>query len=197
MNFICISVWVTLLIVAVYAALIVRYCNRVVEGVTVLQCTNVSFKTELLDERQPIVCARFNGTHTFRLLKSEPGRVRHIPVDQAYEGLQHLCPWMCSPVPLREIPLQPPNSGPKYTRNKCMVCLLVQVSGHVSVWLVHPDHQSRTSPRYTEIVLREGNALFIPYKWWYAVFDRAHTGAGQSMPRSVQFCWEPWLDVCV
>ena len=194
MSLIIYICWVLFLIAIVYIALIIRYCNRVVDNVTVLQCTHTTFRPELLEERQPIVCEGFDGTSVFQKLQQAKS-VEALDTLDVYDSVRHLGPWMCSPSPVKSVPHQdvsPEQNQPVYTKNTSMVFLLVQTKGAVNVCLVHPHHMADT-PKYTEIVLREGSALFVPYKWWYAVVSDKRT----EESRSDALSWTPWVSVCV
>ena len=75
------------------------------------------------------------------------------------------------------------------------ICLMIQTHGTSSVWLVHPEHKQahqqhnqstkesselkRDTSSYTEVVLREGTGIFIPFQWWYAIHNQNDTSTLQ------------------
>jgi hypothetical protein len=190
MTAVYITIWFLVLLVIVYGVLVWRYCNRVVDNVVVLQCTHDTFQTELLDERQPLVCQGFEKTSVFGKL-AEGG-----DAEEVYTRVRHLCPWFCSPAPVRTIrpQLVTQTTPPNYTVVDALVLMVVQTRGMANVWLVHPSHRGAT-PQYTEIVLREGTAVFVPYKWSYAITSVDESGV--SDVRSSVLSWTLWFGQCV
>lgn len=183
MNSLSVALWVVLLLTLIYFALVIRYCGRVANSVSVMQCTVSVFHPELLDERQPLVVTDFGKTTVYEKL-AETNAPDSLAIDSTYSSLRHVCPWLCSPQSIVSIP-----STAQYTQSIAMVTLMVQMTGNTRVLLVHPHHMHST-PKYTEIVLREGSALFVPYKWWYAKPESSKT-------RTDLLTWKPWVRVCV
>lgn len=183
MNTVSVALWLVFLLIVVYFALVIRYCSRVASSVSVLQCTVSTFHPELLDERQPLVVTDFGQTTVYQKL-AHTDTPDNLVVEDTYHSLRHVCPWLCAPQPIVRIP-----STAQYTQTTAMVTLMVQTTGNTRVLLVHPHHMHNT-PKYTEIVLREGSALFIPYKWWYAKPEASKT-------RTDLLTWKPWVRVCV
>ena len=190
MTAVYITIWVLVLLVIVYGVLVWRYCNRVVDDVVVLQCTHDTFQTELLDERQPLVCEGFDKTSVFGKLTAGGDSA------DVYTSVSHICPWFCSPTPVRTLRPQRVTqmTQPNYTAVDALVLMVVQTRGVANVWLVHPSHEGST-PQYTEIVLREGTAVFVPYKWSYAITSADDSGVSNA--RSSVLSWKPWLGLCV
>jgi hypothetical protein len=190
MTAVYITIWVLVLLAIVYGVLVCRYCNRVVDEVVVLQCTHDTFQPELLDERQPLVCDGFDETSVFGKLTSGGDST------DVYTSVSHICPWFCSPVPVYTLRPQiiSKKTPPNYTVVDALVLMVVQTRGVANVWLVHPSHKGST-PRYTEIVLRKGTAVFVPYKWSYAITSADESGVTDV--RSSVLSWKPWFGMCV
>lgn len=189
-------VWIVLLLIIVYGALLFRYCNRVVDtdSISVLQCDAEAFQPDLLEERLPLVCSGFDKTRTFSLLYAlQPED--HPDHHDVYSGLQHVCPWMSSPVPVRTDKPHPlaPQDMASYTQMKANVFMIVQTHGESIVWLIHPLHMS-SDPLYTEVVLPKGTVLCIPHKWWYYIM---HPTDNKTYSQYSLLSWKSWISVCV
>lgn len=192
----CIFVWIVILLIIVYSALLFRYCNRVVDtdSISVLQCDAEVFQSDLLDDRLPLICSGFDKTHTFSLLyvlqpKENPNN------QEIYSGLQHICPWMSSPLPVcTDKPYSDvPQDITSYSQMTANVFMIVQTHGESIIWLIHPLHMS-TDPLYTEIVLPKGTILCIPHKWWYYIMDSTNN---KTYSQYSILSWKSWISLCV
>lgn len=183
-----IILWITILCVIVYLVLCVRYHYRISDGVTLLQCEHDTFDTSMLHERMPLVCSGFQNTDVFKKLQHES-----FPEKDIYANLRHIQPWLSTPQPITtETPSTQKN---EFQQCRDDVCLLIQKDGASSVWLVHPNDKvdplninatvenetantktkNQDKPNenfsYTEVILRKGTGLFIPFQWWFAIHN--------------------------
>lgn len=188
-----ILVWTVVLLLVGYTILFLRYHYRTADTITILQCSADTFNTELLRERQPIVCEDLKNTTMFSVLRE--GELTPEVQADVLSNLSHFSPRFGRARPIQRI--QPKRIKPKCTdnhasrksfvRSLCDVRLYVQLEGTSRVWLTppnqlnaSPEHAAVSSPErnsgddyhpeFVEIVLREGNAVFVPFLWGVQVF---------------------------
>ena len=162
--------------VAVYAGLAYRYHYRVVDQVTIMQCTSDTFHRELLDERQPLMCSGFENTEVFSILlkhrppsiASDASSVLSKPkTDEINIRLKTVCPWFCKLKPIQYHTLLHAKVNP-YTQCNASVNMHVQLIGTTKLLLVHPHHMSMAH-MYTELIVPAGYVVFVPFHWWTRV----------------------------
>lgn len=164
--------WAVVLVVLGYAGLLLRYHYRTPDTVTILQCTPETFHADLLRERQPLVCTGMDTTSVYADLRD------HLPAHDAsiYARLRS-APWFGRGRPVRACPVDGP-----WTRTLCDVRWLVQVAGTSRVRIALPDTTPNADPD-VEIVLREGDALAVPFLWQFQMRP-ADTSTSESTPRA-------------
>lgn len=182
--------WALALLFIGYLVLLYRYHYRTPDTITILQCTADDFSPDLLNERQPVVCKGMGDTSVFATLRrSSPlslSATADITTDAdhhqaVYTRLQHIAPWFSTPQPIRPVTPTPATTSPHpFRQSQWEVRLLVQLHGTSRVWCVAPGGVSRDGPTgkdgFVEVVLREGDGVFVPFLWWYGVVG----GGGES-----------------
>lgn len=187
--------WALALLFIGYLVLLYRYHYRTPDTITILQCTADDFSPDLLRERQPIVCKGMGDTSVFATLRRTspssqppPSATADITTDAnhqaVYTRLQHIAPWFSTPQPIRPVtPTPATTSLYPFRQSQWEVRLLVQLHGTSRVWCVAPGGVSRDGPTgkdgFVEVVLREGDGVFVPFLWWYGVVggDRGSGGS--------------------
>jgi len=170
--------WTIALLIIGYVVLLYRYHYRAPDTITILQCTADDFRPDLLNERQPVVCKGMGDTSVFVALRQTGQYVQSADTHQAvYTRLQHIAPWFSTPQPIRPVTPTPDTTSPTdrhpFRQSRWDVRLLVQLHGTSRVWCVAPGGVSRDGPSekdgFVEVVLREGDGVFVPFLWWYVV----------------------------
>ena len=173
-----ILLWAIALFIIGYLVLLYRYHYRTPDTITILQCTADDFSPDLLRERQPIVCRGMGDTTVFATLRASlsssttASPVSTADQDTVYSRLQHIAPWFATPQPI-QVPSIPPSD--QFQQSQWDVRLWVQLRGTSRVWFVAPGGVSGEGPSnedgYVEVVLREGDGVFVPFLWWYRVVE--------------------------
>lgn len=180
-------VWFLLIAVSVYAFLFVIYQYRVSDGVSVMQCEADTFHKSLLNERQPLVCRGLDSTSTWKIYNIDTTAELNQDQESAlYSNFSSVAPWFSQneeAVTVHENPIAP-SASPKQVDNALKqnlsdVCLLIQARGDASVCVVHPSdyekakqvpqqqHSKLEEADFTEIIVRKGCGVFVPFRWWY------------------------------
>lgn len=182
-----ILMWILCICITLWMGMCVRYHYSISDRAPTLLHREYSstFEASLLTERRPIVCSGFEHTQLFRKLRMHP-----LPEDEIYTHVRHIQPWCSSAQAIvKETPRPTPASA--YQQCDADACILIQTRGTSSVWLVHP-HDKETPPAnatpgpasttnqsenvaYTEVILREGTGLFVPFQWWYSMHPPSPT----------------------
>ena len=158
-----IYLWVVLLLMACYLCLFIRYHYRVCEHIEIMQCTKDNFQTSLLNERQPLVCTGFTKTQAWELLhklyKTTDDSTKRRIIGKLSESMCHFSPWFSN--------MNTDSLSPESESKLCKhdVCLIIQLDGESSIQITHPSHAQYS--KYTEVRLRTGDGLFIPFRWYY------------------------------
>ena len=94
-----------------------------------------------------------------------------LPEDEIYAHLRHLQPWCRSTQAIvKETPRLPHHPSREYQYCDMDPCILIQTRGDSSVRLSADYLANRhDNVTYTEIILREGMGLFVPFVWWYSI----------------------------
>lgn len=191
--------WIVVLLSIIYIILCVRYHYRVSDEVTLLQCDHNTFDAQMLRERLPIVCSGFEHTRVFSTLQDTNGlsKTPTTVENTIYSHFQHIRPWWSTPQPIRNIQVKHNHTRLSavsktsshidvYTQCISDVCMLIQTHGTSSVWLIHPTHKKESSPEstpYTEVILRSGTCIFVPFLWWYVAYENPNTPYDNSDAR--------------
>lgn len=187
--------WIGLLCVLVYFMFVVRYYYRIPstdDELTIIQCTADTFKADLLRERMPIVCRGVGTIEAFASLLNSNGNSSQTVIqvsqdanDTLYDSLR-IPGWFCHRTPAEIHNLdKTPTTTP--TQSFADVALDVQLQGtrRVSLWVPTVGCEDTTPLRQVDILLSEGDGLFIPFQWW----------VGDDPTRSnerVQWCQLRW-----
>lgn len=190
--------WIGLLCVLVYFMFVVRYYYKIPSSddeLTIIQCTSETFKADLLRERMPIVCRGVGKIEAFASLlnSNEISSQTSIQVSQdankrIYDSLR-IPGWFCrrTPVVINNLN-DTPTTNP--TQSFADVALDVQLQGtrRVSLWVPTVGCENKTPLEQVDIILSEGDGLFIPFQWW--VGDQ-HTRSSED----VHWCQLRWQNV--
>lgn len=194
--------WALLLALLAYAYVALRYYYRTPTTITVLQCRATDFRADTLSERQPLVCAAVGDTEFFvELLRhadhaeehtgDAPRSPFHLPPTSAatvYARLQHFAPWFGrrAPIALVVPPRATDEGALRFTQSFYDVRLLVALRGALRVRIALPQHMDRpsvhvapdavTSLKYVEILVRAGDAVFVPFLWGVEVVGEEEGG---------------------
>ena len=193
--------WIGLLCVLVYFMFVVRYYYRIPstdDELTIIQCTADTFKVELLRERMPIVCRGVGQIEAFASLlnSNETPSQRPIQVSQKanqtiYDSLR-IPGWFCrrTPVVIHNLN-NTPTSNP--TQSFADVALDVQLEGtrRVSLWVPTLGCENKTPLRQVDILLSEGDGLFIPFQWWVGDVGGEETCSNEN----VHWCQLRWQNM--
>lgn len=170
-----IVLWVVGLLVSIYAGLVYRYHHRVVDDITVMQCTAKTFHRELLDERQPLICGGFDDTEVFAILSkhltSSTSKIKpltQMSTNHIRARLDTVRPWFCDLQPIHYYTFNSASEEKPYTQCNASVHMHVQLQGTAKLLIVHPKHMTDT-PMFTELIVPEGYVLFVPFQWWIRV----------------------------
>ena len=188
-----IVLWIVILLLALYLFLFVRYHYRVPEHIEIMQCTVDTFRPSLLVERQPLVCTGFAKTQAWKLLHnsqntSEKTNQQTSIMQKLSQSMSHFAPWFSQ--------MNPPqwtsnissidkriNNDNSFESCNHDVCLIIQMDGESNIHITHPSHVN--SQDYTEIRLRLGDGVFIPFQWYYKI----QTAPSFTKHRVVTLCW--------
>jgi hypothetical protein len=181
MTIFYIILWIVLLLVSIYAGLVYRYHYRVVDNITVMQCTAKTFHRELLDERQPLISGGFDNTEVFAILRkhltSSSFKIKPLPqisTNEISARLHTVRPWFCELQPIYYHTFNSTTKEHPYTQCHTSVHMHVQIQGTAKLLIVHPKHMSET-PMFTELIVPEGYVLFVPFQWWTRVIPVEHS----------------------
>ena len=97
-------IWTLLLLIIGYVALLLRYHYRTADSITILQCTADTFNSELLRERQPIVCEDMGKTAIFSVLRG--AEITPDIQAEVFGNLGHFAPRFGRPRPIKRIQLK-------------------------------------------------------------------------------------------
>ena len=178
-----IAAWTCLLLVVVYMMFVVRYYYRVPDAddpVTIVQCTAATFTASLLRERMPVVCRGVGDLAGFQALatSARTGAVDSSVGDPLYTSLR-VPGWFCRRAPAI-VRTKPPSPTPP-AQSLADVALDVQLVGtrRVALWVPKASCEDAHAPlRRVDVVLSQGDGLFVPFQWWVAESDAAGGGSG-------------------
>jgi hypothetical protein len=190
--------WIGLLCVLVYFMFVMRYYYRIPstdDELTIIQCTADTFKADLLRERMPIVCRGVGTIEAFASLlnSNENPSQTSIQVSQdanqrIYDSLR-IPGWFCRRTPAMIHNLDnTPTTTP--IQSFADVALDVQLQGtrRVSLWVPTVGCEDKMPLHQVDILLSEGDGLFIPFQWWVGE-EQTHRN------ERVQWCQLRWQNV--
>jgi hypothetical protein len=183
------------LIIIIYIGLLFRYYYSIQNSnITILQCDVTSFEPKILKEKMPIVCREVGYIDT---LQNQFQKIKKLNSPQITNNLDiystiRIQPLFCKPnYPIWKLN---ENGSNLLIQSRFDYMMLIQMSGKQKLSIFPPNtlkfisHLAKktldglytvhcpknTDPEfskasYIEIILNEGDALILPFQWWYTI----------------------------
>ena len=183
------------LIIIIYVGLLFRYYYSIENSnITILQCDVTSFEPKILKEKMPIVCREVGYIDTLQkqfkdiINSNKPQTTNNLDI---YNVIR-IQPLFCKPKNI--IWKLNENNSNLLIQSRFDCMMLVQMSGKQTLSIFPPNglgfisHMVKktqeglhivncpknTDPEfskatYIEVILNEGDALILPFQWWYTI----------------------------